>query len=76
MERVAERVLEVLAEREAEPSWPEWMGVETAGRYLDMSPSRLHKLVSRREIPYSQEGKGCRVFFERRRLDEWMRAQG
>jgi excisionase family DNA binding protein len=52
--------------------WPQWMSVETASRYLDVPPERLRKLKERREIPFHQEGVGCRVFFARRDLDEWM----
>ena len=52
--------------------WPEWMAIETAARYLDVSPHRLRKLVSRREIPFHQEDKGCRVLFRRGDLDDWM----
>jgi excisionase family DNA binding protein len=53
-------------------SWPEWMSVETAARYLDVPAERLRKLKDRREIPFHQEGPGCRVFFARRDLDRWM----
>lgn len=55
-------------------SWPQWMGVETAARYLDVSPQRLRKLVAAGSVPYVQEGPGCRVFFGRAELDRWMRA--
>jgi excisionase family DNA binding protein len=66
---------ELLAELRAERDngWPEWMSVETAARYLDVPPERVRKLKDRREIPFHQEGVGCRVFFARRDLDEWMR---
>jgi excisionase family DNA binding protein len=66
---------ELLAELRAEQDangWPEWMSVETAARYLDVLPERVRKLKDRREIPFHQEGVGCRVFFARRDLDEWM----
>jgi excisionase family DNA binding protein len=53
-------------------SWPAWMSVDTAARYLDVSPERLRKLQARRAIPYHQEGTGCRVLFCRRDLDNWM----
>ncbi len=55
--------------------WPQWMTVETAARYLDVSPGRLRKLVARRQVPFAQEGKGCRLNFSRDDLDQWMRAQ-
>ena len=69
----ADRVLErVDADRLSQPTWPEWMSVDTAARYLDVSPERVRKLQSRREIPFHQEASGCRVLFRRDDLDEWM----
>jgi excisionase family DNA binding protein len=73
--RVTDRVLEALAEREAGRSWPEWMSVETAAAYLDVSPEGLRKLVARRQIPFSQEATGCRILFGRRDLDAWLAGQ-
>jgi excisionase family DNA binding protein len=51
---------------------PEWMTVENAARYLDMKVERLRKLVAYREVPFHQEAPGCRIYFRRRDLDEWM----
>jgi excisionase family DNA binding protein len=67
----AELRVAVRAEVEA-AAWPEWMAIETAARYLDVTVERVRKLHARREIPFYQEGKGCRVFFRRSELDEWM----
>ena len=53
-------------------TWPEWMSVETAARYLDMPVERIRKLIARRAIPFAQEGSGCRIFFSRHDLDDWM----
>lgn len=49
-----------------------WMNVDSAARYLDVSPQRLRKLQARREVPYYQEAPGCRVLFRRTELDQWM----
>jgi excisionase family DNA binding protein len=68
---VREQVLaELGASERGDERWPEWMSVETAARYLDASPERVRKLQSRGELPYHQDGPGCRVFFRRRELDE------
>jgi excisionase family DNA binding protein len=75
---IAQLRADILAEIQAglaEREWAPWMRLDTAATYLDMSPERLRKLVARRAIPFSQEGPGCRVFFERSALDEWMRSQ-
>lgn len=71
---VAAVTARVLAELSAggDESWPAFMSVETAARYLDVSPERLRKLQARGEVPYLQEAPGCRVFFSREDLDEWM----
>jgi excisionase family DNA binding protein len=79
LEAIAALVEERLAERLAAPAasepWPEYMSVDTAGRYLDVSAERIRKLVARREIPFHQEGRGCRVLLNRRDLDAWMAGQ-
>jgi excisionase family DNA binding protein len=69
---VSERLLPALRAAGEAERWPEWMAIETAARYLDVSPQRLRKLVSRREIPFHQEDKGCRILFRRGDLDDWM----
>jgi excisionase family DNA binding protein len=66
-----ELLADLRAERDA-AAWPEWMSVDTAARYLDVSPERLRKLQARRQIPYHQEDVGCRVLFRRTDLDSWM----
>jgi excisionase family DNA binding protein len=75
LEAVAERVAAMLrlsSEDRDDAGWPEWMGVETAARYLDVSPERVRKLQARGLLPYYQEGPGCRLFFNRRELDAAM----
>ena len=71
----AEHVLEELRDHSERDPWPEWMSVETAARYLDVSAERLRKLVARRGIPFVQEGPGCRIFFSCHDLDSWMQRQ-
>jgi excisionase family DNA binding protein len=58
--------------RTAGDTWPRWMSVDTVARYLDASPERVRKLVARHEIPYAQEGPGCRLSFDRHAIDTWM----
>jgi excisionase family DNA binding protein len=76
LEAIAERVAAMLQPgcgRQEDPLWPEWIGVETAARYLDVSPERVRKLQARGRLPYYQDAPGCRVFFNRRELDDAMR---
>jgi len=74
-DELREELLIELRQELASARWPEWMAVETAARYLDVSPERLRKLIARRAVPYCQAGRGCRVLFARRDLDEWMEGQ-
>jgi excisionase family DNA binding protein len=69
---VSDRILQRLVNQPGHEPWPEWMAIDTAARYLDVSPQRLRKQVARREIPYHQEDKGCRILFRRTDLDDWM----
>ena len=73
-EELRSELLEELRAERATAPWPEWMSVEMAARYLDFSEERVRKLKESRRIPFHQEGPGCRVFFRRTELDEWMRA--
>jgi excisionase family DNA binding protein len=71
IERIAERAAEIVLDRlDERERWPEFMSVETAARYLDVSPERVRKLQARGELPFYQEGPGCRVTFRRQDLDE------
>jgi len=69
---VSERLLPHLRATGETERWPEWMAIDTAAQYLDVSPQRLRKHVAQRRIPFHQEDKGCRVLFRRGDLDEWM----
>jgi excisionase family DNA binding protein len=71
VEMTVERVRAELGDR-GDEAWPEWMSVPTAARYLDISEERLRKLIGRRQVPFYQEGPGCRISFCRSELDEWM----
>jgi excisionase family DNA binding protein len=69
---LTERLLPILRSATSAEQWPEWMAIDTAARYLDVSPQRLRKLVARRQIPFHQEDTGCRILFRRSDLDQWM----
>ena len=72
-EALIDQVAEVVLSRMASvQSWPEWMSVETAARYLDVPVERIRKLKDRGALPFYQEAPGCRVFFRRSELDKAM----
>jgi hypothetical protein len=64
-----------LTPAESTDTWPKWMNTHTAARYLDCSTERLRKLTARGQIPHNQEAPGCRVFYSRRAIDQWMESQ-
>lgn len=74
-ENALRAIAAALPDPDSGPTWPQWMAVETAARYLDASPERLRKLAGRRQIPFVQEAKGCRLEFSRADLDRWMRSR-
>jgi excisionase family DNA binding protein len=69
---ISERVLAHLHGYASQEPWPEWMAIDTAARYLDVSPQRLRKQIAHRQIPFHQQDRACRILFRRRDLDEWM----
>lgn len=64
---VREQVERAIAEQGN--GWPEWLSVDGAARYMDVSPERVRKLQHSGVLPYSQEAPGTRVHFRRRDLD-------
>src|SRR4051812_9935980 len=73
---VARVAAALLAREPAERRWPEFMRIETAAAYLDVSVERLRKLKERRQIPFIQQAPAHRVLFARSDLDRWMMSLG
>jgi excisionase family DNA binding protein len=70
---VETRVLERLDDRQG---WPEWLSVENAAAYLDVSPERVRKLIAAGKLPSYSEGPGCRRFLRRSEIDAAMSELG
>ena len=51
-----------------------WLDSRRAAEYLGLSLDSLHKMTAARAIPFEQEAAGCRLWFKRSELDEWVRA--
>lgn len=78
LEDLAARLVPLLAERlRTEPFDDDrrWMSTKQAAEYLGIPTSSLHKLTSAREIPFEQDGPGCRCWFRREELDRWRRGE-
>ena len=71
VELIARRAAELVAAR---PSDDGWMDARAAAEYLALPRSTLHKLTAAREIPFSQDGPGGKLYFKRSALDQWRRA--
>jgi len=71
VESIARRAAEIAAERSSNRAdgWAEWMNVETAACYMDVSVERVRKLIARKALPSYSEGKGCRRFLRRSEID-------
>jgi hypothetical protein len=52
------------------------MDSKAAAAYLGISIHALHKLTAAREIPFEQDGPGCKCWFRRSQLDRWRRGEG
>ncbi len=72
---IAQRVLELTREEEREPS-DGWLDTAGAAEYLGTPKTALHKLTAAREVPFEQEGAGCKLYFKRSDLDTWRRQGG
>jgi excisionase family DNA binding protein len=49
----------------------QWMTTQEAAEYLRLSVHAMHRLTSARQIPFHQDGPGCRCWFRRSELDAW-----
>jgi hypothetical protein len=52
-----------------------WMSARDAAAHLGISLGRLQKLAAARQIPYEQDGPGCRLWFRRDQIDAWRRGE-
>jgi hypothetical protein len=50
-----------------------WMDAHGAADYLGISINALHKLSAAREMPFEQDGPGCKLWFCPQDLDRWRR---
>jgi excisionase family DNA binding protein len=75
VETIARRVVELTREEQQAPSGA-WLDATGAAEYLGMPKTTLHKLTAAREIPFEQDGPGCKLYFKRSDLDTWRRQGG
>ncbi|MEK6327489.1 MAG: hypothetical protein AABM66_08210 [Actinomycetota bacterium] len=75
LETLAERVAEILAERQAPNGGDGWLrGAGRIAGYLDCPPSRVYALASARRIPVHRDGSN--LIARQSELDAWVRAGG
>jgi len=67
VERIAQRVAEILAERDRRESSSRWLTAQQAADYLQATPQRIYDLRSSGWL--SRTGDGSRVLVDRRELD-------
>lgn len=48
-----------------------WMSTKEAAAHLGLSVHAMHRLTSAREVPFQQDGPGCRCWFRKSELDAW-----
>ena len=74
LDAIAERVAQLMCEREEGDKHTPWLTVEEAAERIRAPKSRLYALVSKRAIPFEKDGS--RVLFHRDQLDQWVREGG
>jgi hypothetical protein len=70
LQRFAERLSPYL-DRRTRASEDRWLSAKDAAAHLGISVHALHKLTAAREVPFEQEGPGCKLWFRRCDLDRW-----
>lgn len=68
-------LLEAIAQRAAEiigtAADDRWLDAKSAAEHLAVPVSTLHKLSAAREVPFSQDAPGGKLYFKRSQLDAW-----
>jgi hypothetical protein len=70
VEALAERVAELLAERNGHAPEP-WLDVRGAAEHLSVSVSEIYTKCSRRDLDFPCHKEGRKSFFIRHELDAW-----
>jgi excisionase family DNA binding protein len=76
LETLAERLGPYLPRDESEARPDDWLDTKGAAVYLGLTPNALRKLTSARQIPFEQDGPGCKCYFKRSELDAWRERGG
>jgi len=71
LDRLAAKVAGRLVGPPSPPIEDGWIDAKQAAAYLGTTVSSLWKLTAAREIPFSQDGPGCKCWFKRSQLDAW-----
>lgn len=74
LERLAHRVADLLAEREAPTAEAGYLDVTGAAEFLACPTSRIYSLVSAKRIPHHRDGS--RLLFQRAELHAFVAAGG
>lgn len=74
VEAIAERVAQLLAEREQPAEADGYLDVDGAAAFLACPKSRVYTLASCKRIPVERDGS--RLLFKRSLLDAWVREGG
>jgi hypothetical protein len=74
--RIAEAVCPYLPRTDHPGRTSGWLDFDGAIEHLGMKIGTLYKLTAARQIPFHQDGPGCRLWFLRSELDEWRRSGG
>jgi hypothetical protein len=75
LQRLAER-LSPYTDRRTRALEDRWLSAKDAAAHLGISVHALHKLTAAREVPFEQDGPGCKLWFRRAELDRWRQRGG
>ena len=68
---LADELAPYLPDRSSRGASDAWLNSRQAAEHLGLSVHALHRLTSARQVPFHQDGPGCRCWFRRAELDAW-----
>jgi hypothetical protein len=78
LDRLADLLAPRLAARTSAATIPSdrWLTSSEAAAHLGLTLHALHKLTAAQAIPFEQDRAGCKLWFQRSKLDRWRQGGG
>lgn len=80
MEDLNNKIIHILNEileciKDCASSTKQWLPIEQAAKYLNLSPNTLYQYVSKHNIPFYKIPGSSKILFNREEIDAWIKGE-